>query len=335
MLTKLFLKKKFEEYYSKNEVELPRKFKNREFAFVPLESLPDFVMHRHISFRSETDFRAYILSNVPAHIYFSSAYYERPAEDKMENKGWLGADLIFDIDADHLPVKAQSFEKALEMAKREIKKLTAVLRADFGIRDMKIYFSGGRGYHVHVHDEEFLSLGSAERREIVDYLRLNSPKIVVEDRFANSNAAKRVLNYLRKKLEEDERLASKLKIKPADLKKEKLTKKVIRAVEKFDYSALSIHIDAPVTADVKRLIRLPGSLHGKTGLRVTEVEDIESFNPLKDALAFGDEAVVVKVARKLNLSIGDFSGKIYPGRVKLPEYAAVFLICRGDASYDS
>ncbi len=226
MLTKLFLKKKFEEYYSKNDIELPREFKRREFAFVPLEALPDFVMHRHISFRSEIDFRAYVLSNVPAHIYFSSAYYERPDEDRMEDKGWLGADLIFDVDADHLPVKTQSFEMSFELAKREIKKLTGVLRADFGIRDMKTYFSGGRGYHVHVHDEEFLSLGSAERREIVDYLRLNSPKIVVGDTIANSNAARRILNYLRKKLEEDKRLASKLKISPADLKKEKLTKKL-------------------------------------------------------------------------------------------------------------
>ena len=335
MLTKLYLKKKFEEYYSKNDIGLPREFRKREFAFVPLESLPDFVMHRHISFSSETDFKAYVLSNIPAHIYFSSAYYEKPAESRMEDKGWLGADFIFDIDADHLPVKTKSFERALEMAKREIKKLTAILRADFGIKDMKTYFSGGRGYHVHVHDEEFLSLGSAERREVVDYLRLNSPRIVVDGRVVDSNAARRILNYLMKKIESDEMLAKKLKISSADLKKEKLPKKVVQAIEKFDYTLLSVHIDAPVTADIKRLIRLPGSLHGKTGLRVTEVEDIDSFDPLKDAVAFGDEEVTLKTTKKVKLRIGDFKGRIYPGRVKLPEYAAVFLICRGLASYES
>lgn len=335
MLTKLYLKKKFEEYYSRNNIRLPREFRKREFAFVPLESLPDFVMHRHISFSSESDFRAYVLSNIPAHIYFSSAYYERPAENKMEDKGWLGADFIFDIDADHLPVKTKSFEKALEMAKKEIKKLTAILRADFGIRDMKIYFSGGRGYHVHVHDEDFLPLGSAERREVVDYLRLNSPRIVIDGRIVDSNAARRILNYLKRKVRDDENLAKKLKISAADLKKEKLPKKAIRAIEKFDYSALSVHIDAPVTADIKRLIRLPGSIHGKTGLRVTEVEDINSFDPLKDAIAFGEDEVILKVTKKVSLKIGDFEGRIYPGRVKLPEYAAVFLICRGLASYES
>jgi DNA primase small subunit len=334
MLTKLFLMKKFEDYYAKNTPELPRNFRQREFAFVPLELLPDFVMHRHISFNSYNEFRAYVLSNVPAHIYFSSAYYEKPAEAKMEDKGWLGADLIFDIDADHLPVQTNSFEKALELAKKEVKKLLGVLRADFGIKDFKVYFSGGRGYHVHVHDEDFISLGSAERREIVDYLRLNSPKIVEGDKLVDSNATRRILNYLKKKVEEDGRLAKKLKITHADLKKEKLSKKVLKAIEKFDYSALIVCIDAPVTADVKRLIRLPGSLHGKTGLKVAEVEDISEFEPLRDALAFRDDDVTVKVNRRLNLRIGDVNERIYPGRVKLPEYAAIFLICRGFASYE-
>lgn len=333
MLTKLYLKKKFEEYYSKNDLKMPRDFKKREFAFIPLEKLPEFVMHRHISFSSEAEFKSYVLSNVPAHIYFSSAYYEKPAEPKMEEKGWLGADLIFDIDADHLPLKTKSFEGALEVAKKETKKLLTVLHDDFGMEKVKVYFSGGRGYHVHVHDEDFLSLGSAERREIVDYIRITSPKLVDDGKIVDSNAAKRILNYLKRKLS-DEKFASSVGITASDLRKERLSKKVIRAIESFDYSAISVHIDAPVTADVKRLIRLPGSLHGKTGLRVSEVKDLDEFEPLRDAVAFGDESVAVKVLEKVKLKIGDFEDTVYPGRAKLPEYAAIFLICRNLASYD-
>ncbi|WP_202318882.1 DNA primase catalytic subunit PriS [Archaeoglobus neptunius] len=336
-LTKLYLEKKFEEFYSKNDISLPPHFRKREFAFVPLELLPDFVMFRHISFRSYEEFRAYLLSKIPAHVYFSSAYYERPDEARMEDKEWVGADLIFDIDADHLPVRTNSFERALELARRELKKLVNILKTDFGVRDMDVYFSGGRGYHVHVHDEEFLRLGSAERREIVDYLTLNSPVLIEDGRFASSNAARRFFNYMRKKLEEDESLAKELKITVKDLRKDKLTKKALKALDKFRNHAetvLRVHIDAPVTADTRRLIRLPGSLHGKTGLKVTEVEDIDSFNPLKEAVAFGSEEVVVKVSRKMHLRLGDVDTRVYPGRVKLPEYAAVFLICRGFASYE-
>ena len=46
-LTKLFLIKKFREYYERNDIELPKEFEKREFAIVPLESSPDFFMIRH------------------------------------------------------------------------------------------------------------------------------------------------------------------------------------------------------------------------------------------------------------------------------------------------
>ncbi len=336
-LNKLYLQKKFEEYYSKCRLKMPRRFRNREFAFVPLEMLPDFVMFRHISFRSFEEFRSYVLSKIPAHIYFSSAYYEKPDEARMEDKGWLGADLIFDIDADHLPIKTSSLEVALEYAKRELKKLITVLKTDFGIEEMDIYFSGGRGYHVHVFDESFTGIGSPERREIVDYLTLNSPKIIDGQRIVDSNAARRVINYMTKKLEEDLNLSKELKITAKDLKKRKLTKKTIRAVEKFAPKAenvLRVYIDAPVTADTKRLIRMPGSLHGKTGLRVTEVEDIDAFNPLKDAVVFGEEKVNVRITRGGSVKLGEFEERLTSGRVRVPEYVAVFLICRGMAVYE-
>ena len=40
----------------------------------------------------------------------------------------------------------------------------------FSERDVKIVFSGGRGYHAHVKLPDVLELGSHERREIVDYI---------------------------------------------------------------------------------------------------------------------------------------------------------------------
>src|SRR5947209_20595019 len=40
----------------------------------------------------------------------------------------------------------------------------------FDQKRMRIVFSGGRGYHIHVFDERVLGLGSHERREIVDFI---------------------------------------------------------------------------------------------------------------------------------------------------------------------
>lgn len=308
--------KKFLEYYKKAKIKMPKQFERREFAFVPFEAFPDFFMHRHISFSSEEDFRSYAISNVPAHVYYSSAYYKNPGKDKMEEKEWLGADLIFDIDADHLPLKTNSVEKALEVAKKEVKKLLQVLKLDFGIKEAEIYFTGGRGYHVHVCEEEFLKLESAERREIVDYLTINNPTILQKKRILDSNVALRVGSYLkqRKKLEGKELL--------------KALKKPEETLDRF-----RIHIDAPVTADVKRLIRMPGTLHGKTGLKVVKVEDLESFDPLRDAIAFGEDKMKLRVIKRVKMTIGGKELDLNAGEIaELPEFAGVYLLCRGFAT---
>ncbi|MCS7130499.1 MAG: DNA primase catalytic subunit PriS [Archaeoglobaceae archaeon] len=316
MEAKQFLIKKFREYYRKTKIKLPNSFERREFAFVPFETFPEFIMQRHISFTSEEDFRGYVTLNVPAHVYYSSAYYQNPEKERMEEKHWLGADLIFDIDADHLPLTSNSMEKALEVAKKEVKKLLQVLKLDFGIKEAEVFFSGARGYHIHVCEEEFLKLDSAERREIVDYIMINSPIILQKKKIFDSNIAIRLSTYLRKKKKlEGKELLRELK-NPTEL------------IEKF-----RIHIDAPVTADVKRLIRMPGTLHGKTGLKVVRVEDLDSFDPLRDAVAFGEDRMKLRVLNRIKLKIGEEELDLFQGEtVEIPEFAGIYLLCRGYAT---
>jgi DNA primase small subunit len=60
----------------------------------------------------------------------------------------------------------------LARVKSETMRLLDFLTDDFGFSGelLDIVFSGGRGYHVHVRDPAVQTLGSAERREIVDYV---------------------------------------------------------------------------------------------------------------------------------------------------------------------
>lgn len=126
----------------------------------------------------------------------------------MEKKGWLGADMIFDIDADHIPTSCDKIhdqwicgkcgfpgkgavpencpvcgsekfdentwpcEVCLASAKYETVKLLDILMMDFGFSgtEIKVFFSGHRGYHVHVENKAVKDLDSAARREIVDYV---------------------------------------------------------------------------------------------------------------------------------------------------------------------
>jgi DNA primase small subunit len=97
--------------------------------------------------------------------------------------------------------------------------------------------------------------------------------------------------------------------------------------------ALSLHgeADEPVTTDIKRLIRLPGSLHGKTGLAVTAVsfEGLHEFLPLRDAVVFPDDETTVEVTAPVTLTMMEHTFSLKKGSAVVPEYLAVFLVARG------
>ncbi|MBQ7621227.1 MAG: DNA primase catalytic subunit PriS, partial [Candidatus Methanomethylophilaceae archaeon] len=99
---------------------------------------------------------------------------------------------------------------------------------------------------------------------------------------------------------------------------------------------LSGEVDEPVTADIKRLIRLPGSIHGKSGLRVTPItrSELTDFDPLQMAVPdeYSDEEVKITMRKDMSL---DMKGQHFElsGETTAPEYAAIFLIGRKYASY--
>jgi len=90
-------------------------------------------------------------------------------------------------------------------------------------------------------------------------------------------------------------------------------------------------IDEPVTRDVKRLIRLPGSLHGKTGLRVVTLtrDQMNDFDPLRDAVpgSLPDRSVKVVLKQRLDTHVKDFRVR-GEGTMDVPAYAALFLVLR-------
>jgi len=205
-LTRSLIKLRFSEYYKKNEhtIIAPQTMERREFGFLLFS---EGQMIRHRTFTQVSELRKFIETTVPSDVYYSAAYYTDP-ESPMDRKGWIGSDLIFDIDADHIDTeckkihdrwvcigcktsghgkapqncpdcKGQRFREdtwmcqdCLEKAREEVLKLINVLNSDFGIgfEHMKINFSGHRGYHLHVDSEEAKSLNSEQRKELTDYI---------------------------------------------------------------------------------------------------------------------------------------------------------------------
>jgi DNA primase small subunit len=204
--TRVFIQEKFAQYYNLDSLSInaPSSLASREFAFLLFKEKR---MLRHKNIRDIEDLRTMLKAVVPSDVYYSSAHYEKP-EEEMDTKGWLGADLVFDIDADHMPTpcgkqhdtwtcsncgatgrgskpencprcrglrfddKSWPCEICLESTKKETIKLHEVLTNDFGLspQEMIIAFSGHRGYHVHVESQIVQTLDQIARREIVDYL---------------------------------------------------------------------------------------------------------------------------------------------------------------------
>ena len=72
----------------------------------------------------------------------------------MAEKGWLGADLIFDLDGDHLPgVSDNDFPAMIEVIQGQAWRLwNEFLEPEFGFKQKyaQFTFSGHRGFHIHL-----------------------------------------------------------------------------------------------------------------------------------------------------------------------------------------
>ncbi len=197
-------------------------------------------------------------------------------------------------------------------------------------KTIELVFSGGRGYHVHVKDIAFRGWGSAERREVIDYVcgigidpaamlslkNLASPGW--QGRYRETLAG--YLSWLGTLAEEEamahlveiegigkdsaagflknrNQVLSSLERSPSGmLVKNRVLHAILSQQEgEFKKRLLSraALADEPVTTDTKRLIRLPTSLHGGSGMRVQplEIRDLHEFEPLVDAVVFSEREV--------------------------------------------
>ncbi|HEX6282428.1 MAG TPA: DNA primase small subunit domain-containing protein, partial [Nitrososphaera sp.] len=95
------LKKAFREYYfnQSKAIEEPLQMQQREFGYMHFGQAG---MLRHLSFKSMKELDAMLVREAPSDVYCSNAYYRFPTQQPMQEKQWLGADLIFDIDGKDL-----------------------------------------------------------------------------------------------------------------------------------------------------------------------------------------------------------------------------------------
>jgi DNA primase small subunit len=261
----------------------------------------------------------------------------------------------------------------LARVKEETEKLLAMLTDEFGMdkKSIALVFSGGRGYHVHIRDIAFRSWGSAERRELIDYVcgigidpaamlagkTVPSPgwqqryrealleylqwigSLSEEEAMAHLTAMEGIgkdsaTQFLKKRNE----IISDIEHRPGPMVlKTSRVLGIIAGQQEGEFrkrlltrAALA---DEPVTTDTKRLIRMPTSLHGGSGMLVQplELRDLYDFDPLTDAVVFGTRDVKVDQKFPLKMPMLGSTYELQKGINTVPEAVAVFLCCRGMA----
>ncbi|ELZ55041.1 MULTISPECIES: DNA primase small subunit PriS [Halorubrum] len=377
--TREYLRGRFGDYYRSVSLSLPPDANLREWGHIPWTPGSGTTMVRHQSLFDLGDVDTFFADNAPRHAYFSAARYDDPGAATMGQKGWRNADLVFDLDADHLPgvdPETTSYPEMLAECKDALLRLLDFIDDDFAFDDVTVVFSGGRGYHVHVRDESVRELDSDARREVVDYVRaidLDTDGLIhtVSERGTTKRVLRTEGGWGARVHEALIEYADDLREKDDEAAREQLTKfdgigekgaeTILGAFDRNPtavregnveaggpgvrrlVSALAARvaaedaapIDEPVTTDTRRLIRLPGTLHGGSGLVVTPLDrdELADFEPLRDAVPerFVGREIRIEADADRTVELNGERVRVESGTVTVPEYAGVFLMARGEA----
>lgn len=354
-----FARKAFASYYMQAEFRI-LKIEQREFGIGNNKKIDA----RHLNFASAQEFRNYLCNNTPLFVSHSTSYYDFPGASPMVKKGWRGADIVFDLDI-HAEGKYGAYAH-LERVRDDLSRLVnEFILGDFGIKKehVMVAFSGNRGYHVHIRDPAYHPLGGDERRELVDYIMgqgldytqfftlEGKPAKLLGPKPGEGGYRGRLARGTIRLLDENPGSLSRL------FTKEKERNFFKSGIEEGNWSRTSlksgdlvsrlkpvaatlpvnsVDTDAGVTQDLSKLIRVPNSIHGDTGLVARIIDDVEKigeFNPWRDARIPGGSPLKVRFtedvpAMEMDDRVGPFKKD---EERELPHYQALFFMLKGSA----
>ena len=384
---------RFGQYYQHAPLWSPPRIKTREWMFIPFGGAPPL---RHKAFSGIGQVQSFLSQRAMHSCFYSTAYWRRPYELKMAEKLWQGADLIFDLDGDHLPgVTDRDFPGMLEVIQEQAWSLwNDFLEPEFGFTEdhLQVTFSGHRGFHLHYRDPSLFHLDSEARRELVSHIRGEGVDVQgglarYHDQHAKGwtqrirQGMDAMITTLRAIHRGSEGASGELRRLETELQamqdregttSQRSAAAIRRLAELMDhdqrvgrlkegkfevlgnYQALFLNLlkadasvvlgsagetDEVVTIDVRRQIRWPTSLHGKSGMRVSEFplsrldpDGHNPYNPLYEAFVLGMDQVV-EVEWTVDDAVAQFGDRRLEStageRIQVHESGATFLVLKG------
>lgn len=353
------------EYYSQNfsGIYEPANLASREFGF----SFFDGSFRRHTSFRSFKEYVDFVLRNIPKDVYYSVAVYREPSLP-MDEKGWLNAELPFDLDAEQL-LRTQdetirsgwiSRDVYEEIKSRLIYLLEEFVEGDLGIdqKEYLVVFSGSRGYHIRILTEPYINLDQKLRRQIVEYVSLGYRPAITSDTnvvrpFSHDYGwHRRLYEQIRRldpnRLEElgvEQMLATRRVLsafkkarRPSEVRVSRAETDSLNKLIEWAINSSTVSVDERVTVDINRLLRAPGTVHGESGLlcRILAKNELEGFDPFRDAamrLGSTKKVLVRRVPFEVEIN-GETVSPEQGGRVvEINSALAYYIVARGGGEF--
>lgn len=279
----------------------------REFGFDHIGRGPN---DRYRVFQNTDYLRKFMRVRTPFAAYSSVAFYHKP----RRRDGWIKAELVFDVDAKDIPIRSCGCDNVCEIclnqAKDIVHGLIDTIKGDLGLSNIHVVYSG-RGYHIRVLDDMVMGMDSDVRSQIVKYLvgsdvprseysshgmKYNLEHFTIPFGYPQvfTQRVKQALLNLNLDTEIDEvsKDIKKAVIKHRELLSEDqwgLFRKEIgpvryaRLVKGIASLNLTL-VDAKVSIDLKRILRLPSSLHSGVSMKSTLIKNLETFDPFQDAV---------------------------------------------------
>lgn len=267
-------------------------------------------------------------------------------------------------------------EKCLGHAKSETLRLMDFIEKEFRLdpKTFVISFSGSKGYHLRVTDSKIIPLSKSSRLQMMNYIQgkdINLEKLGFEFKnkqwFCPSPDIKdgwagKLMSFLKEYIPEmtTETLKkdfgfSKPKINKLLEHKEVILNKMYNNILWHNFtsdskqdakfwedllaiaiSRLGFRIDPMSSSDIYKIMRMPDTIHGGTGLLSTRIKDrdaLERFDAFLDPVLFrpdkersGETTRPIPKFRLLDTEFGPYNPR---ERIDLPEYASVYLLLKG------
>lgn len=310
----------YEEEWSKKDLPdfIVTSIEQREFGFDHDGSGPN---DRYREMNSAEQLEIFLKNRCPYAAYSSISFYEKPYKREGWLKAELVFDIdAKDLPARQCECKPGNVcEDCLEDSKQYALLISDALKGDLNLHEIRYIYSG-RGYHIRIFDDWVMKTESIIRENILDYasggvfskdkpdyiyggattfmdmLRLTKrsyPRIFKEriNSFLGSTIEEKLKNMLDIGEKSAKEIFKQRRIIANEIE-EGRSKTLEKILGKKKYVGFFEDIrrynagmlDAKVTVDVKRILRLPSSLHSTVSMKCMEVKNIEKFDPLSDAV---------------------------------------------------